>query len=239
MKPLLYLVPALGLVQLPLRAQVTVVPAPPAPGRIVVEPGVPQPVVPAVRVFDAVEVRRQLAVAPRAVVVTEPRVPVEGAPPPTIVKTTKTTKVVDTPGQPLRIYNSERSVVMVQEEGQTRELTYVTLPVLFVKETAELLDAESRAALEQVASVILEVSKTEPGTVFDIEGHTSTDGTDEFNIALSAARAQRVYDELTKRYGVPAAALSAHGYGEKFPAFPRGTEEQMQLDRRVLVVRTK
>jgi outer membrane protein OmpA-like peptidoglycan-associated protein len=108
-----------------------------------------------------------------------------------------------------------------------------------VKSTAELLDTESRAALDQVAGVILEVRKTEPGTQFDIEGHTSTEGTAEFNMTLSAARARRVYDELTQRYGVPAGALSAHGYGESFPGFPDGTEEQMQQDRRVLVVRTK
>ncbi len=229
-----YLIPALCIVPLQLRAQVTVVPAPPAPGGIVV-----QPVRPAVRVLDPVEVRRQLSVAPRAVVIPERPASIEVAPPPAILETTKTTKVVDTPGQPLRIYNSERSVVIVQEQEQSRELPYVTLPVLFVKETAELLDAESRAALEQVAGVILEVSKTEPGSIFDIEGHTSTDGTGEYNLTLSASRAQRVYDELTKRYGVPAAALSAHGYGESFPAHPRGTEAQMQLDRRVLVVRTK
>jgi outer membrane protein OmpA-like peptidoglycan-associated protein len=36
---------------------------------------------------------------------------------------------------------------------------------------------------------------------------------------------------------VPVAALSAHGYGEMFPGFPNGTEEQMVADRRVLVVR--
>ena len=242
MKPYLYLIPSICLIQLPLRAQVTVVPAPPAPvepaspapGRIVVKPART-----AVRVLDPVEVRRQLSVAPRAVVVPAAPAPIEVAPPAATLKTTKTTTVVDTPGKPLRIYNSERSVVVVQDKEQSRELPYVTIPVLFVKETAELLDAESRAALEQVASVILEVSKTEPGTLFDIEGHTSTDGTDEFNMTLSAARSQRVYDELTKRYGVPATALSAHGYGESFPAYPQGTEEQMQLDRRVLVVRTK
>lgn len=240
MKYQLYLIPALCLVSLQLRAQVTVVPAPsappapPAPGGTVV-----QPVRPAIRVLDPIVVRRQLSVAPRAVVIPERPASAEVAPPPAILKTTKTTKVVDTPGQPLRIYNSERSVVIVQEQEQSRELPYVTLPVLFVKETAELLDAESRAALEQVAGVILEVSKTEPGSIFDIEGHTSTDGTGEYNIALSASRAQRVYDELTQRYGVPAAVLSAHGYGESFPAYPEGTEEQMQLDRRVLVVRTK
>lgn len=32
---------------------------------------------------------------------------------------------------------------------------------------------------------------------------------------------------------------SAHGYGENYPKFPNGSEEQMVLDRRVLVVRVK
>ncbi|HEY1052742.1 MAG TPA: OmpA family protein, partial [Prosthecobacter sp.] len=138
-----------------------------------------------------------------------------------------------------RRYNADRNVVVVTQEDKTVELPYVTLPVLFVKETAELLDQESRAALEQVAAVIRDVSKTEPGVVFDIEGHTSTEGTDEFNMQLSAARAQRVFEELTQRYGVPASVLSAHGYGEGYPQFPNGTEPQKQLDRRVLVVRTR
>ena len=240
MKNQLLLISALSLMQLPLYAQVTVVPETPTPPTAPAPRGsVVEPARPVLRVLDPVEVRRQLSVAPRAIVVSELPAAAEVAPPPPIVKTTKTTKIVETPGQPLRIYNSERSVVIVQEKEQRRELTYVTLPVLFVKETAELLDAESRAALEQVASVILEVNKTEPTAIFDIEGHTSTDGTEEYNITLSAARARRVYEELTKRYGVPAAALSAHGYGEGFPAYPQGTEEQMQMDRRVLVVRTK
>lgn len=236
MKSRLLLLPLFGFVQLPLYAQITVVAPSPAPGSVVVEV-----VRPSVRVFDPVEVRRQLSLTPRVVIVPTPAPSVVvPAPAPTeIVKTTKTTTVVDTPGRPRRIYNAERSVVVVEEQNQTRELPYVTLPVLFVKETAELLDNESRVALEQVAGVILAVTKTEAGTLFDIEGHTSTDGTDEFNAALSAARAQRIYDELTKRYGVPANALSAHGYGESFPMYPQGTEDQMQQDRRVLVVRAK
>lgn len=184
-----------------------------------------------VRTLDSALVQRQLSLAPKVVVLTPA--------PQTAVKTTKTTTVVDTPGLPRRVYNSERSVVLVEEQGQSRELPYVTLPVLFVKETAELLDEESRNALQQVAGVILAISKTEVGTVFDIEGHTSTDGTDEYNVTLSAARAQRVYDELTQRYGVPASVLSAHGYGESFPMYPQGNEVEMQQDRRVLVVRTK
>jgi outer membrane protein OmpA-like peptidoglycan-associated protein len=177
-------------------------------------------------VHDPAFVRRHLSVVPRDVVV-------PAHPPGTVVETTATTRSEQRPGQPDRVYSVERSVVIV--EG--RELPYVTVPVLFEKETARLLDVESRVALAGTAAAILEVLKTQPAAVFDIEGHTSTDGTDEFNLKLSAERALRTHQELTRRYLVPASALSAHGYGEMYPAYPRGTEEQMMLDRRVLVVR--
>jgi len=227
MKTSLLLLSALCLVQFPIHAQVTVVtPAPTAAGVVVVRPAAI-----VVRTLDNAVVQRQLSMAPKVVIVTPA--------PQAEVKTTKTTTVVETPGQPRRVYNSERSIVIVEEQGQSRELPYVTLPVLFEKETAQLLDDESRAALQQVADVILAVGKTEPGAVYDIEGHTSTDGTNDFNLELSAARAQRVFDVLTQTYGVSAASLSAHGYGEMFPMYPQGNEAEMQMDRRVLVVRTK
>lgn len=224
----------------PLAAQVTVVSPPETvvspPATVAVPAGVE--VRAAGRTLDLTETRRQLSMPPQVVVV-----PGGGTSSVTVVPgestVTKKTTTVVTEGQPTRVYNSERNVVIVQHQGQNRELPYVTLPVLFVKETAELLDEESRLALEQIAGVILAIVKTEAGTVFDIEGHTSTDGTDEFNLELSAARAKRVYDELTQNYGVPPNVLSAHGYGEMFPKYPDSTEELMQLDRRVLVVRTK
>ena len=161
----------------------------------------------------------------------DPADAVEVVPAPGIVEKT----YVEIPGQPRRIYNGERSVVIV--EG--KELSYVMIPVLFEKETAKLLDVESRVTLEETAAAILEVLKTHPTAVFDIEGHTSTDGTPEFNLTLSADRARRTHEELTQRYHVPATALSAHGYGEMFASFPDGTEDQMVMDRRVLVVRKK
>ncbi len=202
----------------------------PAESVVVVRPGV--------QVLNPVDVQRQLSVAPRVVVVPAPvpsAVPVPAPEAGTTVRTTTT--VVE--GRPMRQYRRDRNVVIIEQENKQVELPYVTLPVLFVKETAELLDQESRAALEQVASVIREVSRNEPGAMFDIEGHTSTEGTDEFNMQLSAARSQRVFVELTQRYGVPASVLSAHGFGEGYPQFPNGTEPELQQDRRVLVVRTK
>lgn len=228
MKSIFFHASLLGFLATSLDAQVTVVPAP-----VTAQPV--EEVRPATSVLDAVEAQRQLSTAPQVIVVpAAPAIPQEET-----VQTTKTTTVVETPGRPARVYNSERRVVIVEDQGQRRELPYVTLPVLFVKETAELLDDQSRKALEQIAGVILAISKTEAGTLFDIEGHTSTDGTDEFNLNLSAARAKRIYDELTQNYGVPSTVLSAHGHGERFPTYPNGTEQQMQLDRRVLVVRTK
>lgn len=177
---------------------------------------------------DPAFIRRHLLVEPREVIVPAPA-------PGTVVETTETTNSVQKPGQPSRVYSVDRNVVIV--EG--RELPYVMIPVLFEKETAKLLDVESRVALEDTATAILEVLKTQPSAVFDIEGHTSTDGTDEFNLKLSADRARRTHQELTQRYRVPSAALSAHGYGEMYPTFPQGTEEQMMMDRRVLVVRKR
>ena len=218
MKNSLFLLSALCLVQIPLHAQVTVVAPTSAPADVVV-------------VRPAIVMHRQLSTAPKVVVVTQA--------PQEATSTTKTTTVVETTGQPTRVYNAERNVVIVEDQGQSRELPYVTLPVLFEKGTAKLLDNESRAALQQVADVILAVSKTEPNSVYDIEGHTSTDGKGPANMELSGARAKSVYDVLTKTYGVPSTSLSAHGYGELFPMYPKGTEAEMQQDRRVLVVRTK
>lgn len=172
------------------------------------------PAVPPRRHLDMEMARRQLSIFPKAIPVPEPN-PI--------------------PGISLRTYNSDRNVVVV--EG--RELPYVTLPVLFVKDTAELLDVDSSVALEDTARAIRELLHANPNAVFDIEGHTSTDGEPEINMELSAQRARKVYDELTRHYMIPATALSAHGYGENFPLYPQGNEAQMMLDRRVLVVRIK
>ncbi len=181
-----------------------------------------------VRTVDREVLQRQLSSPPRVVVVeTREALPVR-----------ESVTVVETV-QPRRVYDMERNVVVVEEQGQTRELNYVTLPVLFEVETNELLDQESRLALEEVAQAIVTISQQSPGTRFDIEGHTSTEGTDQYNMELSAARAKRVFDELTMRYNIPASLLTAHGYGENFPSFPNGTEDEKQLDRRVLVVRTQ
>lgn len=216
----------------PLLAQV-----PTTPPEVVVEKTVTETVSPGQRVVEETVVQKPASPPPVPTRAFDPRAQLSIAPralPAAPVTTTETTETTTT-RVGARTYNTERSVVIV--EG--RELPYVTVPVLFVKETAELLDSESRSALDATAAAILGVIGTDPTAVFDVEGHTSTDGTDELNLTLSAARARRVYEELTVRYRIPASALSAHGYGEAYPQYPNGSESEMTLDRRVLVVRAK
>ncbi len=179
--------------------------------------------------MDPVVVRRQLSIRPQTVVLTpEQRTALDR------------TVIIESRTEPVRrVYNIERNVVIVEEQGESREMPYVTVPVLFVVDTAELLDAESRMALEQTAGVINEIAQTDPNALFDVEGHTSTEGGAEHNMRLSIERAKRVYTELTQRYGVPPTSLTAHGYGLNYASFPQGTEQELQLDRRVLVVRTR
>lgn len=182
-----------------------------APRRVAVAPAVRRPLVrPLVR---------PRVLAPRVVVA--PRVPVPIVP----VR---------------RVYHPERSIVEVETEGgQTEEMPYVAVPVMFASGSADFADAESYKAVEDMANVVQDVLKESPEATFDVEGHTSTDGSAEENLDLSARRAKRVYDELTLRYGINPEVLSAHGHGESYAVYPGGSEDELQLDRRVLLVRTK
>ena len=134
-----------------------------------------------------------------------------------------------------RIYNAERHVVIV--EG--RELPYVTIAVVFVKDTADFADMESRAVIEETAAAIHEVLKSRPNASFDIECHDDPDGSDKANPELTTSRARRIHQEFTERHGVPAAALGAHGYKRMLPGPAEGTGERVVEGMRVLVVRTK
>ena len=221
----------LFLADLPLSA------VPPPPGR---RPG-PGTRGPALRApVNRRVARGALRVAPRRVVAAP------GIRRPVVRPRVLAPRVVVAPRLPLpytavtRVYHPERNVVEVEtESGQTEEMPYVAVPVLFSSGSADFADAESYKAVEEMANVIKDILKESPEATFDVEGHTSTDGSAEENLDLSAKRAKRVYDELTLRYGINPEILSAHGHGESYAAYPNGSEDELQLDRRVLLVRTK
>jgi OmpA-OmpF porin, OOP family len=67
-----------------------------------------------------------------------------------------------------------------------------------------------------------------------IEGHTSSEGTDDYNQGLSERRTQAIVADLVKR-GIEAKRLKAVGLGETRPIAPNTDESGRDLNRRVEV----
>lgn len=65
-----------------------------------------------------------------------------------------------------------------------------------------------------------------------VQGHTDSDGTNEFNQTLSENRAKAVVDYLVKK-GISGKRLSSMGYGEKKPIDPTSSEMAKAKNRRV------
>jgi outer membrane protein OmpA-like peptidoglycan-associated protein len=104
--------------------------------------------------------------------------------------------------------------------------------VYFNSGSATLLD-ESEPMLKNVAAAI----KSTGDSSFTIEGHTDNIGSAQYNLTLSEQRAEAVRAALVTRYGVPAARLSAKGFGLTRPVETNDTYEGRAHNRRVELVR--
>lgn len=74
--------------------------------------------------------------------------------------------------------------------------------------------------------------KDHPQQPVTIEGHCDERGTNEYNLALGARRAQSVYDYLLS-LGISKGRLSTVSYGEEFPAVNASNEAAWAKNRRV------
>jgi len=129
--------------------------------------------------------------------------------------------------------------VLHRADGSTEERPCVPLPILFVRTTDQFLDETSRRNVDAMASILAELSSQDAKAHFEIQGHTSSEGPAAANQALSERRAARIRSMFLAK-GVDAAALSMVGLGEDCARAPESApEHQRQLDRRVLIVRTR
>ena len=69
---------------------------------------------------------------------------------------------------------------------------------------------------------------------FEIDGHTDSDGSDEYNQVLSEKRANSVKNFLVSQ-GVTA-EITTKGYGESKPVASNDTAEGKQKNRRVEII---
>ena len=67
-----------------------------------------------------------------------------------------------------------------------------------------------------------------------LEGHTDSRGSDQYNMSLSDRRAKAVKAKLVNDYAIPAARVSAVGYGESRPIATNSTEDGRARNRRVV-----
>lgn len=102
----------------------------------------------------------------------------------------------------------------------------------FVTGSAQL-DARARGAVNALASIMVPCV-AQAGLTAEIGGHTDNTGSEEGNNALSQARADAVVAALVAR-GLPAAALSAQGYGASQPIASNDTDEGRAANRRTTV----
>ena len=70
-----------------------------------------------------------------------------------------------------------------------------------------------------------------PTVMVDVEGHCDERGTNDYNMALGAKRAQAAMDYLTT-LGIAADRLSTTSYGEEVPVCQERTEECWAKNRR-------
>ena len=91
------------------------------------------------------------------------------------------------------------------------------------------IKVDSHELLKDVAAVMSEHQSIEK---VRIEGHTDSDGTDEYNKKLSQDRADAVKAFLVQA-GIDETKLEAVGHGEEKPIAPNDTAEGKEKNRRV------
>lgn len=71
-----------------------------------------------------------------------------------------------------------------------------------------------------------------PNTNIEVQGHTDSTGTHEYNQTLSESRAHAAADYL-RTHGIDASRITEKGYGETAPKYPNATAEGRAMNRRV------
>ncbi|MDE0856552.1 MAG: OmpA family protein, partial [Nevskia sp.] len=92
----------------------------------------------------------------------------------------------------------------------------------------DTLKPESESTLRSALAAI----KGTPALAIEVQGHTDNVGGDDYNMKLSDARANTVMRWLVAN-GIPAAQLSAKGYGKTRPVASNDTDDGRARNRRV------
>ncbi len=108
----------------------------------------------------------------------------------------------------------------------------VTHGILFDSGSSKI-KGESFKTLKNIGNLLTD----DPELRLSIEGHTDSDGADDYNLNLSQQRAESVRTYLISQYGIAADRLEAKGWGESKPIDTNNTPEGKANNRRVEFVK--
>ncbi|MCK5191589.1 MAG: OmpA family protein, partial [Methylococcales bacterium] len=97
--------------------------------------------------------------------------------------------------------------------------------------------ATIKAGNEAMFKNAIEVLKLNPALTVEIQGHTDSQGAEEYNQKLSERRADAVKQKLVD-HGISSARLTTKGFGESTPVASNDTEAGRAHNRRVAYKRT-
>ena len=93
------------------------------------------------------------------------------------------------------------------------------------------LKSGAREKLAKISGIVLAY----PSLALEVEGHSDSMGSDDFNVQLSENRANSVRDFLIGQ-GIVSSAIGAHGYGASQPVASNDTATGRQQNRRVELI---
>lgn len=105
----------------------------------------------------------------------------------------------------------------------------IILDNIYFKLASAELEPESFETLNSLKRVFLD----NPGIIVQIEGHTDSQGGDEYNLDLSKRRATTVADYITNVLGVSTGQVSSIGFGESKPIADNKTSKGRAQNRRI------
>jgi peptidoglycan-associated lipoprotein len=138
------------------------------------------------------------------------------------------------PADMQNIGNSVRSISA--GEALSRGIAAVTPPGAALQDVYYEFDSTNlRGDAEETLKQNAEWMKANPAARVEIEGHCDDIGSDEYNLALGAKRAEIAKDFLVSQ-GVPAERLVTISYGKEAPACFEQTEDCRVKNRRARFV---
>ncbi len=102
--------------------------------------------------------------------------------------------------------------------------------VFFKYDRDEIDERKSTPILEAVAEIL---AKNDWIKLIEVQGHTDSDGPDDYNLDLSQRRSEQVRKFLVEKGGIDGARLTAKGYGETKPLESNKTPAGRAKNRRV------